>query len=75
MAGSMKPLPQPVSLQERRRQQNQRLAQTLKPLEQRVTELEADLLRAIDLILDQEDRLEKQERYFQQLLRALQKEV
>jgi hypothetical protein len=64
---------QPVtSLAEKRRQHNQTVLQQSKSLEQRVTELEADLLRSVDLLLDQERRLEKTEAHLLKLLRLLQ---
>ncbi len=79
MEGS-KPLPVAVaSLAERRRQENNRLLQAIKPVEQRVAELEGDTLRLIDLVLDQErtildlgkqlDRMEERMLYLISLLR------
>lgn len=50
-----------VSLTERRRQENNKVAQALKPLETRVQELEQDTLRLIDLVLDMETQLYQQQ--------------
>jgi ribosomal 50S subunit-associated protein YjgA (DUF615 family) len=50
-----------VSLTERRRQENNKVAQALKPLETRVQELEQDTLRLIDLVLDMETQIYQQQ--------------
>lgn len=51
-----------VSLTERRRQENNKVVQAMKPLEARVTELEQDTLRLIDLVLDMETQLHQQQK-------------
>ena len=51
-----------VSLTERRRQENNKVVQAMKPLEARVTELEQDTLRLIDLVLDMETQLYQQQK-------------
>jgi hypothetical protein len=63
-----------VSLAERRRQKLAKAVQTNKPLEQRCAELEADLLRVIDQLLDVTERLEQSERLTRKLLGILRNE-
>lgn len=65
-----------VQLAEKRREErnNQLLKQKSQTLEQRVADLELDLLRAIEQIIDLTQRMEDQERYFRLLLKALHKE-
>lgn len=60
-----------VSLNERRREHNQQVLQGNKPQEKRLQELEADLHRVIEQLLDLTDRMEKQESHLRQLIRAL----
>lgn len=53
-----KPIARPISsLAERRRQDQNKILQTMKPLELRLEELEQDQLRLIDLALDQETQI------------------
>lgn len=63
-------------LAEKRREirNNQIARQKSQTLDQRVADLELDLLRAIEQIIDLTQRMEDQERYFRLLLRALHKE-
>lgn len=67
-----------VKLSEKRRQLREATNPLLRrhnlSLEQRVAELEMDLLRAVEQIIDLTQRLEDQERYFRLLLKALKEE-
>lgn len=64
-----------VLLAEKRRENNRQIIkQKTQTLEQRVADLELDLLRAIEQIIDLTQRMEDQERYFRLLLKALHKE-
>jgi hypothetical protein len=64
-----------VSLQERRLQQQKLIAHRAMPLEDRVSDLEADLLRVIDASLDLEKQLDVQRRYVSKLLKLLKKSL
>jgi hypothetical protein len=65
-----------VRLAERRKERNNLLMrQKTQTLDQRVADLESDLLRAIEQVIDLTQRLEDQERYFRLLLKALHKET
>lgn len=48
-----------ASLAEKRRQENNRVLQATKPLQDRIQELETESVRLIDLAIDQENRLEE----------------
>lgn len=79
MNASNKPLNSIASLQERRRQHNQKVARSHKDPETRIRELEADVLRLVDQVIEHEDnlleledRLVKQEQYLQILISRLQ---
>jgi hypothetical protein len=60
-----------VSLTERRQQRNQQVLTQQKSETRRLAELEAEMLRVIDQLLDVTDRVEKQESHLRQLIRAL----
>lgn len=47
------------------------MTQHLKPLEQRVGELEVDVLRVIDQLMDTVNRLEQHEAHLKSLIRGL----
>lgn len=65
-----------VRLAEKRKERNNQLIrQKTQTLDQRVADLELDLLRAIEQVIDLTNRLEDQERYFRLLLKALHKET
>lgn len=67
-------LPTVASLEERRRQHNLRLAQSLKRDTTRLTELEAELSRMLDILGDLSQRLEAQDRYLHRLLELMKQE-
>lgn len=61
-----------TSLAQRRKDRNlQLLRQRNHTVEQRVADLELDLLRTVDQLMDVTQRLEDQERYFRTLLAHL----
>jgi tryptophanyl-tRNA synthetase len=72
MSDSSKPPEPTISLQERRRQHNQKVAQTFKDPDTRIRELEEDQLRLIDMALDQEQRIENLEKRLIKMLHLLQ---
>lgn len=60
-----------ISLQERRNLQAKKSRKEYLPEPDRIRELEEDVLRLIDLSLEMEERLWKQERFLSKLLRLL----
>lgn len=63
-----------ISLEERRKAKNQRILQSLKPDNLRVTELEANVSKLIDLVGELEQTLKAQDRYLHRLLQLMRKE-
>lgn len=65
-----------VSLSEKRRQKKAQAAQLLKPSDRRIQELEEDMLRVIDQLIDLSSVVEEQaarlKRYEKYLLKAVQ---
>lgn len=64
-----------VSLQDRRNRRQQLVSRQSHDTETRIRDLEEDLLRAIDLVLDMERRLETQGGILRRLLRLLKKKL
>lgn len=60
-----------VSLDERRREKNKKLQQASKKDTTRLTELEAELSKVLDLLGDLEQKLTAQDRYLHKLLELL----
>lgn len=60
-----------ISLEELRRKKTGRGRKAALPLEDRVLELEQDQVRLIDMAMDMEKRLFRQERYISKLVRLL----
>lgn len=63
-----------VSLEERRKKNNQKVLQGLKPDNLRVTELEANVSKLIDLVGELEQSLKGQDRYLHRLMELMRKE-
>lgn len=60
-----------ISLGDLRKKQNRKGRKSSLPLEQRIEELEEDQSRLIELAIDMEKRLYRQERYISKLVRML----
>lgn len=68
-------IPPAISLEERRKRNNQKVLQGLKPDNLRVTELEANVSRLIDLVGELEQSLKAQDRYLHRLLELMRKDA
>ena len=61
------------SLSDKRKQKNEQVRKTYMPLEQRVLELEADMVRIIDMLADQDYVINHQARIIRLLVKAVTK--
>lgn len=61
------------SLSDKRKQKNDQVRKTYMPLEQRVLELEADMVRLIDMLADQDYTINHQARITRLLVKAITK--
>jgi hypothetical protein len=64
-----------INLEQRRRERKQSEARSKKPLDTRMSELEADVLRVIDAVVDLDRQIDQQRKSLRKLLRALRDET
>ncbi len=60
-----------INLEQKRQDKQKREARNKKPLDTRMSELEADVLRVIDAVVDLDKQIDQQRKSLRKLLRAL----